>query len=143
MIIQLSTDVIFKDISVTPELSFFKKVLERCFDFFRAEVYPGMTTLPYQWEERIDHVDTGVYLEAGRTINLTNDWKIDCDFVLRYPIFDAGYVYTHEITIEHPADHIYFKLTFKHGDEVTTQFWAEVNMPPELESRFIPFMEEK
>jgi hypothetical protein len=142
MIIQLSTDVIFKDITVTPELSFFKEVLERCFDFFKAEGYPGLET-PYKWEDRYDHVDTGIYLQAGKVINLTTDWKIDCDFVLRYPIFHAGSEYEHELIIEHPADHIYFKLVYKHGDEVPTQFWAEVNMPPELESRFIASIEER
>ena len=142
MIIQLSPDIIFKDIVVTPDLSFFKLVVERCFDFFKANGYPDLVS-PYKWEDRIAHVDTGIYLEAGKTINLTDTWNIDCDFILRYPLYEAGYVYPHKLIVENLTDKIYFKLVFNHGDEVKTEFWAEINMPPELESRFISCIEEK
>jgi hypothetical protein len=142
MILQLSTDIIFKEAFVSQHVSFFKRVLERFFEFFRMEGYPGMVT-PFKWEDRIDHVDTGVYLSAGKVTWATEGWKVNCEFIEREPYYIPGYAYVHEMLIEHPANHIYFKLVFKFGDEVTTELTAEVNMPQELESRFITYMEEK
>jgi hypothetical protein len=142
MIIELNKEIIFKDAFVIPNISFFKRVVERFFDFFRAEGYPGMV-IPYKWKLWVANVDTGIYVEAGKVVWAAEGWNVDCHFVEREPYFEPGYVYTHEMTIEHPANHIYFKLVYRHGDEVNTQLSAEVNMPPELESRFIPFMEEK
>jgi hypothetical protein len=141
MILSLSTTVIFKDAVVSPEIKFFKRVIERFFDFFKAEGYPGMV-IPYKWELYKHNWDTGIYVDAGKIIWVAEGWQVDCEFIEREPFKMPGFKHTHTMVIEHPQNHIHFKLVYHHGDEIPTGLWAEVNMPPALESRFIAFMQE-